>query len=95
MLRPKCFYYHDLPLAVLYNGSTLSTVGSPSGRSFANGINDSGQLAGTYGTDASPKNGQAFTYSGGAFRSIGPADSGANAINNAGQVAGGAANRRQ
>ena len=73
---------NDATQAVLYNGSSLSYLGSPSGRSFAYGINDSGQIVGEYGGN------QAFSYSGGVYTNIGPANSSATGINNAGQITG-------
>ncbi|SEN27559.1 PEP-CTERM protein-sorting domain-containing protein [Duganella sp. CF517] len=73
---------NDATQAVLYNGSGMSYLGSPSGRSFAHGINDFGQIVGEYG------NRQAFSYSGGVYTDIGPANSTATGINNAGQITG-------
>ena len=73
---------NDATQAVLYNGSGLSYLGSPSGRSFAYGINDSGQIVGEYGST------QAFSYYNGAYTTIGPANSSATGINNAGQITG-------
>ena len=75
---------NDATQAVLYNGSGMSYLGSPSGRSFAYGINDSGQIVGEYGGN------QAFSYSGGVYTDIGPANSSATGINNAGQITGNA-----
>jgi len=68
--------------AVLYSGGGLTYLGSPSGRSYAYGINDAGQIVGQYGGN------QAFSYSGGAYTDIGPANSTATGINNAGQITG-------
>jgi probable HAF family extracellular repeat protein len=73
---------YDATQAVLYNGSGLSYLGSPSGRSFAYGINDVGQIVGQYGGN------QAFSYSNGVYTNIGPTNSKATGINNAGQITG-------
>lgn len=73
---------YDATQAVLYNGSSLSQLGSPPGRSFAYGINDSGQIVGQYGGN------QAFSYSGGVYTNIGATNSTATGINNAGQITG-------
>lgn len=71
--------------AVLYNSSGLNFLGSSSVRSLAYGINDDGQIVGE-------RNNQAFSYAGGTFTDIGPANSSATGINNAGQIIGNANN---
>lgn len=73
------------PQAVLYDGG-LNFLGSSSVRSLAYGINDHGQIVGEYNGN------QAFSYSGGTFTDIGPANSSATGINNAGQIIGNANN---
>jgi probable HAF family extracellular repeat protein len=73
-------------LAVLYKGGTLSTITTASPHSVASGINDYGQVSGTYSDDGWQE--RAFSYSGNTVNNVGPAGSSANAINNAGQVAG-------
>lgn len=74
---------NDMHTAVVHDGSGLNFLGSPSGTSYAYGINDSGQIVGKYGDSN-----QAYTYSGGTFTNIGTAGSSAASINNAGQIVG-------
>jgi len=75
--------------ACLWSGGTIKDLGSLGGDSFANAIDDSGQIAGTsanaQGVD------HAFLYSGGTMRDLGPSASvasSANAIVGLDQVAG-------
>lgn len=72
------------PQASLYNGTTWTVIGSPAGRSFANGINDAGHLVGTFGNDEE----RAFNFNGTAFSELTPGASRGSAINNAGQMVG-------
>jgi probable HAF family extracellular repeat protein len=81
--------------AALWNGKKTVDLGalaplSSATTSFAAGINDSGQVVGLYGTNAS----QAFLYSNGTITDLpqpsftGGLGCGADAINNTGQIAG-------
>jgi len=78
------------PLGYLYSGGTFITIGVP-GATFgtgANGINDAGQIVGSYGTEGEPR---AFVDNGGVFTTItapGATILSANGINDAGQIVG-------
>jgi probable HAF family extracellular repeat protein len=75
----------DSQKAVVYSGGELSMVGRLSGVSHAYGLNDSGKIVGSYGSDRT----YAFSYAANTVDHINPSASSANAVNNAGQVAGG------
>lgn len=67
--------------AFLYSNGTMTIIGASAGLSSGRGINDLGQITGSSA-------GGAFLYSGGAITFIGDTDG--NAINNLGQITGGA-----
>lgn len=75
----------DRQTAVLYSAGSLSTVARLSGFSHAYGLNDAGKIVGSYGTDRT----YAFSYAANTVDNINPSAVSANAINNAGQIAGG------
>jgi len=69
--------------AVVWNGTQVTTLAPPKSGSFAYGINDAGQVAGTIGTRATVwSNGTTVTFGDTKHGSV------ARAINNAGQVGG-------
>jgi probable HAF family extracellular repeat protein len=82
-------------VAILWDGAKLINLGQlaplSGSDSAANGIDDSGQVVGQYGTNNSD---HAFLYSGGSMTALpepsitGPAGCAADAINNTGQIAG-------
>lgn len=75
----------DRQTAVLYSAGKLSAVTRLSGVSHAYGVNDAGKIVGSYGTDRT----YAFSYAANTVDNINPSAVSANAINNAGQIAGG------
>jgi probable HAF family extracellular repeat protein len=78
-------------IAFLYSNGTMASLGGPGLTSEATSINDSGQIAGDYSTNA-PSSTTAFLYENGTVKAIGPqgdlTPTKASGINSNGEIAG-------